>query len=162
MRDENGEIMGPGGRDYKMAGLIINDLLKRIGVTKGKDIFWILKQAKYVDLGNTEVNGDTFNGIDKEGRILVGHKAIGIEDVEWIRLELYCGDEPKAYDGLSLMYIYLPLNDARDGININGISFDIYPDPDTDDYFDSVAYRDCVKSINESRRKTDSKWTRLF
>ena len=135
-------------KDYKKAKADIDEILEKIGATSGDDLLEILHKAKKIDAGTTEVNGDTLAKIDDNGRIWVNTRGYNVDQVEWIRIE--------SYDN-KYMYIYLPV-DASGKISVRDISFDIYPNPDTDDCWENVHYRDCLKYVSESRKM---RWRRI-
>lgn len=136
-----------GDKEMKMAARIIKDLFSEVSEVQpsfGRGILGKIKALNAIDQGDFEVNGYRFEGIDKEGRVCNSEGCLDIKDVKWVRVEYYYGLNPKFYGGMCLMYIYLYLNDAHDDFNMDKIYFDIYPDPDTDDYMDSVSYKDCL------------------
>ena len=144
-------------QDYVIAGKMVNDLLDDIGANDNQNsIFDIIEKAATVDPNGLEVNGDSFKRIE-DGKVVVydypqpnHERHIAINDIDWIRVEGY-GGKPE-YNGAYIMYIYLHLNKSRSIIDRNNILFDYYPNPDTDDYVDSVKFKDCNKFMNESRR----------
>lgn len=133
--------MGP--EDYKAAKATIDELLEKIGVTSEEDILEIISKAKHLDWGETEVNGKKLLDVDDDHKtisILYGKRMLNYDEVEWFRIEYY----------KKLMYIYFPV-DASGKVDVQSISFDIYPNDETDDNWENVQYRDCLK-YNESKR----------
>ena len=139
-------------KDYEIANRLCTDLLSDLGVSAGASVLDIIKTAYKRFPHETEINGDMLEGITERGEIVVfdypspNHKKkLQVRDVEWIRIEGYAGKGGEDYNGAYIMYTYLHLNEDRTAVDLNTIQFDYYPNPDTDDYVDSVCYRDCVK-----------------
>ena len=106
------------------------------------------------DTDETEVNGKRLEGFDEEMNIITRDGKFTLDEIEWIRVEEYSGG--RDYNGMDLMYIYLPVKDGK--IDLDSVQFDIYYDPESDNCIEDVFYRDCPKSLAESRRM---RWRRI-
>lgn len=140
-------------QDYANAGKMVNDLLDDIGANDNQNnIFDIIERAVAIDPHGIEVNGDKFERIENDKVVVYDYpeeRHIARQDIDWIRVEGYGGKSE--YNGAYIMYVYLHLNKSRSIIDKDNIQFDYYPDPDTDDYVDSVNYKDCLKYLGKSR-----------
>ena len=132
--------------EYAEAGQICRSLLREIGADDSQNsIFDIIENANRVDPNEIEINGSRFERIE-DGKVVVydypqpnHERHIDPQDVDWIRVEGYNDGNIRA----DILYVYLHLNKSKSMIDQNNIQFDYYPDPNSDDYADSVEYSTC-------------------
>ena len=139
-------------KDYDIANRLCSDLLSDLGISAGASVLDIIKTAYRRFPHEVEINGDMLERISDRNEIVVldypspnHEKKLQVCDVKWIRIEGYAGKCGSDYNGAYIMYIYLHLNEDKTAVDLENIQFDYYPNPDTEDYVDTVQYRDCIK-----------------
>lgn len=140
--------------EYAEAGQICRSLLREIGADDSQNsIFDIIENANRVDPNGIEINGSSFKRIEDDKIVVEDYpqpnheRHIDLQDVDWIRVEGYNDGHFKA----DILYVYLYLNKTRSMIDQNNIQFDYYPDPNSDDYADSVEYSTCKQYMKSNK-----------
>ena len=135
--------MTPEERD--VAARLCEDLFDELGIDNA-DVLDVIQTAIEIWPSGTEVNGQPVDRLDGDTGVVIQDypedRRLSLDEIEWVRIEGYSGKNEMDYDGQAILYVYLPIKNGK--VDKQEVSFDFYPDKNTDNYYDSVGYVDVV------------------
>ena len=146
--------------EREVAARLCEDLFDELAVDSA-DVLDVIQTATEIWPNGTEVNGQPVDRLDGDTGVVIQDypedRRLALDEIEWVRIEGYGGKNEMDYDGQAILYVYLPIKNGK--VDKQEVSFDFYPDKNTDDYYDSVGYVDVkshgVQNTNESDVKKE-------
>ena len=142
--------------EREVAARLCDDLFDELAVDSA-DVMDVIQTAIEIWPNGTEVNGQPVARLDGDTGVVIQDypedRRLALDEIEWVRIEGYGGKNEMDYDGQAILYVYLPIKNGK--VDKQKVSFDFYPDKNTDDYYDSVGYVDVVANGgNEMGKKS--------